>query len=244
MSWYQRVGMRVNQTHSLDWFLGFVLFVWRHRSCNDILSLICSHNLLPQILLIGYVIMNYHISWSTCQGRQSLSNGPTFNPLIASIDLCPSFLKYEHPNLLVFWTSAECPVVFVVTPWEVVINNYNLWLSIDIELHCIAASIIDFIRNEDVFHSIWELSKRWDRWEEVTVTTISLLDVFGRYLIVKLEVSNSKGLNRTFPCVSLPTFESLWPHNGRIKYRVNVWFEVWISPRFLSIDNRFVINLL
>jgi len=67
-------------------------------------------------------------------------------------------------------------------------------LSIYIEAHSIAACLIDILSQEKIDDTLFVLSHGGKSREEVTISTIALLDVSYIYLTEDLEITSSPNL--------------------------------------------------
>jgi hypothetical protein len=65
----------------------------------------------------------------------------------------------------------------VCAPWKLVVDHDHLLLSVDEEAQCIAASCVRILRDEEALDTLGELSQRRERREEVTIATLTLLDI-------------------------------------------------------------------
>jgi hypothetical protein len=65
----------------------------------------------------------------------------------------------------------------VCAPWKLVVDHDHLLLSVDEEAQCIATGCVRILRDEEALHALGELSQRRERREEVTIATLSLLDI-------------------------------------------------------------------
>jgi hypothetical protein len=65
----------------------------------------------------------------------------------------------------------------VGAPWELIVYNYDFFLTINEKTESIATSCVRFFSDKEALDAFWELSQGRYRREEITISTLSLLDI-------------------------------------------------------------------
>jgi len=105
-----------------------------------------------------YVVVEEVFGRTPRQWEQSLTSIPRLNPLIRSKDLCPGLLQYHNPDLFGTRRSTECPILSLSAIRQTVIHHYSTFLAHEVELHCVAACVVDCLGQEYSFDAGGKLS--------------------------------------------------------------------------------------
>ena len=78
--------------------------------------------------------------------------------LITAENFGPHLFKNEHPNFIysiLFGWSREGPLLRIRVVREIVVYNYSLLLSVDVDSGCVASRCIHLVGQEDFLNSLW-----------------------------------------------------------------------------------------
>ena len=106
----------------------------------------------------------------------------SFCPLVTSMQLCPTFLKKTHPQLITFALCETTPAFFCR---EIIINYDGGFNSIYPEFKQIDTSFIYFLVDKTLLNSFRELCHRRKSAQKVAITQLSLGNVIWRDFIFK-----------------------------------------------------------
>ena len=145
---------------------------------------------------------------ATWERVHSLASCTTFNPLVATIDLSPGFLKNEDPNFVYMiralrWLREGPPTVLLIVR-KVVIDDYCTALTIDVHLNGVTARIVDLWGQKDPLYPIRILSEGWQRRKIITITTTTLSNIWWARYVKDDIVMATVYFFRPFPCVISP----------------------------------------
>jgi hypothetical protein len=174
---------------------------------------------------------------------ESFSRGSCLDTLVRAIYLCPGLLQDLHPDLVLTRNSTKCPLVFVFTVGEPVVNHNELGLTIDVKLDSVTASFVDSLDCENLPDTVWKLGKRCDGRQKVTVSAVTLKYVLRANSIHQYEVSLSVHFCGPFPSVSVPFLMVLVTHTF-IQDRRLFCREIRILPKFFLFDDCIIVNIL
>ena len=122
-------------------------------------ALLISHlNLAPEILQVFHLRVDKLTRRTTSQRVKRFSSHSSLYPLVTPIDLRPSFLKDENPDLIdvvlgLRWLR-EGPSATLLIVRKVVIDYNCASLTIYINLNSVTAGIIHFLSQKDPFDAI------------------------------------------------------------------------------------------
>ena len=173
--------MTVNEASFLYLFLVDIFVSSRKRTtAHWVLTLVSHVKSLPKTVQVFDIVMVVLVWRAASKRIQGFTSHPSFYPLVISKDLCPDFLKYQNPDLVLMAVAIwgvrlrEGPRLWLLIVGEVVINDNCAFLAINIHGYCITTGYIDLLSEEDLFDTVWVLSNGTYGSQEVTVTTAPL----------------------------------------------------------------------
>ena len=132
----------------------------------------------------------------------------------------------------------------MVTPWKLVVYHYHFFLTINEKTQCIASSRVCIFSDKKALNAFRKLSQWWYWREKVTISTLSLLDIWWGYSRKDLEVSIAIYLARSFPYIAVPFLYVLRLSSHRsIENSIFVCLKIWVFPQLTITNYLFIVDI-